>query len=188
MQASDELKSTYNSLSEIPYFELIKTKDWFERRIPILERDKHKCTICGKVPTMAHYDDKSRKKFELWFIEAEPIYIESLGIHVESEFPEVKVADRKYSLHVHHKLYILERLPWEYNDEELITLCNWCHWDLHLNEIIPVYRTSIDQTLEQIEVTPCHRCHGAGWFPEYTHVQSGECFRWKGNRYEQLIR
>lgn len=31
------------------------------------------------------------------------------------------------SLHIHHKTYIKGRDPWEYEDEELSTLCEICH-------------------------------------------------------------
>lgn len=35
--------------------------------------------------------------------------------------------------------------------------------------------------------TPCKRCAGYGYFPEYKHVENGICFRCGGNRYEELI-
>jgi hypothetical protein len=36
-------------------------------------------------------------------------------------------------------------------------------------------------------LTPCARCHGAGGFPEYRHVQNGVCFRCHGSRYDEFI-
>ncbi|MCC6691378.1 MAG: hypothetical protein IT235_07580 [Bacteroidia bacterium] len=183
-----ELKSNFVSASDIPYFELIKTKEWYDRRESIIARDGHKCTTCGKLPTMAHYDFKSGKTVLLWFGEEKLVYAKNEDGHlVETYLPEVTFADKPYSLHVHHKLYVLDKLPWDYSDNELIVLCNWCHWDFHENNVVPVYKTANDK-LEQIEATPCTRCNGAGWFPEYTHVQSGICFRCRGARYEQLIR
>lgn len=35
--------------------------------------------------------------------------------------------DGESTLHVHHKYYILNREPWEYPDNLLITLCENCH-------------------------------------------------------------
>lgn len=35
--------------------------------------------------------------------------------------------------------------------------------------------------------TNCERCAGAGYFPEYDHINSGVCFRCDGNRFEELI-
>jgi hypothetical protein len=35
--------------------------------------------------------------------------------------------DGETTLHVHHKRYKNGRSPWQYKDEELITLCECCH-------------------------------------------------------------
>lgn len=35
--------------------------------------------------------------------------------------------DNKSTLHVHHKKYIFGRDPWEYENNMLITLCEFCH-------------------------------------------------------------
>ncbi len=88
-------------------------------------------------------------------------------------------------LHVHHKYYQTNLLPWDYPDSALTTLCWKCHEKLHNNEKITV----LDSKGDEIgEYTYCHRCHGAGVFPEYSHVQSGICFRCHGARYEELIK
>lgn len=89
-------------------------------------------------------------------------------------------------LHVHHKHYIYGLDPWEYKDTELVTLCEKCHSELHQNSKVPVYCLQ-DGQLVEIELTPCHRCNGAGWFPQYKHVQGGICFRCYGAKYEELI-
>ena len=31
------------------------------------------------------------------------------------------------TLHVHHKSYIYGRMPWDYDDSNLVTLCKHCH-------------------------------------------------------------
>ncbi len=35
--------------------------------------------------------------------------------------------DKNNPLHIHHKRYINDNLPWEYQDDDLITLCEYCH-------------------------------------------------------------
>lgn len=35
--------------------------------------------------------------------------------------------DTEHTLNVHHRRYILGRDPWDYPDEDLITLCEACH-------------------------------------------------------------
>lgn len=41
-------------------------------------------------------------------------------------------------LNVHHKLYIIDREIWEYDDDDLITLCQKCHQTLHSSEEIEI--------------------------------------------------
>ena len=96
------------------------------------------------------------------------------------------ISEKSVVMHVHHKFYIKEKLPWEYDNEALITLCNWCHWELHEQTKVPIY-TMINGELHELNYTPCYRCNGAGVLPEFKHVQNGVCFRCNGSRYEQLI-
>jgi len=35
--------------------------------------------------------------------------------------------DKETTLHIHHKSYIRGKQPWEYNDDNLQTLCKHCH-------------------------------------------------------------
>lgn len=92
----------------------------------------------------------------------------------------------EFSLHVHHKHYIYGLDPWEYKDSELLTLCEQCHSELHNTEHVPMF-TLVDGELQEIELTPCSRCSGAGEFPEYRHVQGGICFRCHGSRFDEFI-
>lgn len=38
-------------------------------------------------------------------------------------------------LHVHHKEYVAGRLPWEYSNDELVTVCKNCHAIEHLPKL-----------------------------------------------------
>lgn len=85
---------------------------------------------------------------------------------------------------VHHKYYIKELFAWEYSSDALVTLCQACHENLHKNKKIPVY----DNKFKLVDhYQYCERCQGAGFSPEYSHIQSGICFRCNGVRYEELI-
>ena len=91
-------------------------------------------------------------------------------------------------LHVHHKHYIYGLDPWEYRDSELITLCEDCHSKIHRNTVIPHFRwNKATNMLEKVELTPCTRCGGMGYFREYKHIQNGICFRCHGARYDEYI-
>jgi hypothetical protein len=87
------------------------------------------------------------------------------------------------NLHVHHKYYQKGRLPWEYPNDALITLCWDCHENLHKNESIPF----IDENGKEIgKLKPCPKCFGAGYFPEYNHIQNGVCFECNGAKYKEF--
>jgi len=99
--------------------------------------------------------------------------------------PKVKMNSKVIELHVHHHYYVKDRLPWEYPDLSLITLCNECHWELHKEHRIPFYKDELFNELQKLTV--CPRCNGAGIFPEYHHVQNGVCFECNGAMYLELI-
>jgi hypothetical protein len=87
-------------------------------------------------------------------------------------------------LHIHHKYYVKSLLAWEYKDDALVTLCQTCHESIHKEQKIEVYNDEYD-LIDHYKY--CSRCHGAGVFPEYSHVQNGICFKCNGLRYEELL-
>ena len=91
------------------------------------------------------------------------------------------------TLQVHHLHYISGLDPWEYKDSELITYCEQCHAAVHQNNHVPVYRL-VGGNLVEIKYTPCYRCNGSGYLPEYRHVLNGICFRCHGERFEEYIK
>lgn len=91
-----------------------------------------------------------------------------------------KTLDKKHHLEVHHKFYIKGRLPWYYDSSDLVTLCNWCHFEFHQNNKVPIY-IELRKIIEKYEI--CNRCNGLGWFSDYSHDQGGVCFKCGGKRY-----
>lgn len=79
-------------------------------------------------------------------------------------------------LNVHHRYYIKGKAPWEYEDDALITLCEDCHKKAHLTHI-PVYREIDRKRLLYCNAVRCSRCNGAGYLPQYEHVENGICFK-----------
>lgn len=170
-----ELQSRFGQ-ERIPYEQLLLTKEWAAKREKIIDRDSEKCSACGikvvgtqmfEVPT-ASFQEFINYCYDL----------DGKGCSINPGDLEIKA----FHLQVHHKLYIRGKYPWEYDDEALITLCNWCHFELHRKEIIPVY-TEVDGQLMQEQFKPCPRCSGAGWLPQYKHVEDGVCFQCWGARY-----
>ena len=99
----------------------------------------------------------------------------------------VYLSETPIVLNVHHKHYIIQHKAWEYLDEDLVTLCNECHTKIHQAIGVKVYSDE-NGYMRHIPLTPCARCYGAGYFPEYKHVENGICFRCRGARFEELIK
>ena len=94
--------------------------------------------------------------------------------------------DDMVKLNVHHKYYLVGKNAWEYDDDVLITLCDKCHTQIHKCSQVETFtfRSGIRVAMNY---TPCARCGGVGYFPEYRKVENGVCFRCRGARYEELI-
>lgn len=89
-------------------------------------------------------------------------------------------------MNVHHRYYIHGHHAWEYDDSALVSLCSNCHKTEHQNPDVKIYG-EIDGKLVDEHLTPCSRCGGAGYFPEFKHIEEGLCFRCHGRRYEEFI-
>ena len=167
------LLSSHGKVDLIPYIELLSTIEWFEKRKEVLERDLNRCTICGSKETSWNKQKDGSYRY-YW-------------LKLENRALRIEYTDRMICMHIHHKLYIKDLLPWEYEIENLITYCNWCHLDYHKHNKVS-YFENINGRLIELSYTPCHRCNGAGWFPEYQKVQNGICFRCRGYKFEELIK
>ncbi|GAB3572654.1 hypothetical protein GCM10027345_04170 [Hymenobacter daeguensis] len=203
--------------NSISYQKLLQTTEWDERRKQILDRDKHICQKCGKWETYKQYwgdvDYRETKQLHVWG-DTNSIWFDGFDFGVKPNYKPPAIfgdkpiytfnncmaeiiADKPYHLEVHHRYYLLSSLPWQYRDEGLVTLCNWCHRELHANGVlIPVYpnQTTRDTVLSNNRnvaqpfsyYTPCSRCDGTGELPVYNHVQQGICFRCNGAGFDEL--
>ena len=82
------------------------------------------------------------------------------------------------TLHVHHKYYIENKNPWEYDNDALITLCSECHSETHNQEATPLF--SKDGQLLILNLPICNRCNGRGVLPQYKYYMNGVCFKCLG--------
>lgn len=170
------------SISPFSYSILLTTREWHDKRSMITLRDNYACTVCGKGSTMPHYDIPSRKTYHLWFGDETIKYVQRAdGKYEEQISQEIIHSTKPYCLQVHHRFYISGHLPWEYEDDALITMCNWCHSAFHESNSVTVYIGSLEQ---QVTSQVCKRCDGSGWFQEYTHIQNGVCFQCNGAGYD----
>lgn len=82
-------------------------------------------------------------------------------------------------LNVHHKYYINGLMPWEYDDDALVTLCQECHKKRH-ETAIPKYKTLSKNIIDCCYCHKCDRCCGSGYLPQYNYIQNGICFKCGG--------
>ncbi|MDF3078020.1 MAG: hypothetical protein K0S09_1909 [Sphingobacteriaceae bacterium] len=170
----------------VPYLALLATLEWRDKRSEIIKRDDYRCTSCSHSATENHWDSKNQRLIHFWWGDDELTFVKNEeGKQVLTALPKITSASKPYHLQVHHRFYIRNKLPWDYSSEILTTLCNWCHQELHLNEVVKVYDEGNNLLTD---LTPCSRCNGAGWFPEYDHVNAGLCYRCGGAKFEELIK
>ena len=203
------VKKNHSSYGRIPYRKLLYTVEWNEKRRKILNRDKYTCQRCNKEKPNA-YDRKSisalfapQTNFIGWHVVGnnriidEPIKCGFYWLvntkkfeksdqyngfrYVKTPSGNTLIKAESFKLHVHHKIYILNILPWQNYDKDLVTLCKKCHKHLHSKEVIKCFNREGDK-LEPIEDENCERCGGSGYLPEFKHVEHGICFRCYGGK------
>ncbi|GAB1358854.1 hypothetical protein MASR1M31_06330 [Porphyromonadaceae bacterium] len=122
--------------------DLYSSKEWKDKSNDILKRDNYTCQCCS---------DFNPSKDFVWISNEDDIeihrYDKYSGIYsIDSKNLDLVVYISFYDnkrivmpiLNVHHKRYIIGREIWDYNDNELITLCERCHRILHSTDEIRV--------------------------------------------------
>ncbi len=179
------------------YAEKLKKKKWKAKRLEILERDNFTCSKCGNVDFsktfLSTYDEKGNLERYCYHNESNTLeqFFEKSGITIShkfeyNEYPKIPI------MNVHHKKYILNTNPWDYDNDDLITLCSDCHKKLHKKEKIPIFNKQ-GQLVDK--AGKCPRCKGSGYIPIYRHVQGGICFRcwgegidlWAIDKYKKIV-
>ena len=172
------------------YADLLRLKFWKDKKNNILHRDKNKCTSCNLEGTIVEWS-AAKQGFGYTTLET--------STHRIPDDPEYKltiddinslhvryIPTSPVTLHVHHHYYLLDSLPWEYNDKVLITYCSLCHHKWHQENTATVYQKR-DGKYFKLMLTPCDRCNGVGSLAQFDYYMNGVCFKCKGARYDQLI-
>jgi len=165
---------------------------WKEKREQIIRKEGYTCQKCRKfnpaagmiinyIPTAIWGDDNFLFDYECHEYDIyKSIYHYRFGeISLDIEFGEHKLVMPE--LHVHHKKYIEGRKLWEYEDNDLETLCFECHKEKHRQSKIPIYNSynQIINYVEEKDITnPNYTRNPLRDFPSWTFVHK------KGNTYE----
>ena len=152
------------------YGDLLRLKFWKDRKNKILLRDKNKCTNCGLEGTIVEKylakDGFGYKTYETSSIIVTDNPDHKLTINEINSIRVSYIPTTPVVLHVHHHYYLLDSLPWEYNDKVLITFCSHCHHKWHTENKAVVYQ-KIDGKYHQRILTPCERCNGVGSLEQF---------------------
>lgn len=177
------------------YAHLLLTQEWRARRESILERDAYTCSQCHKGETLLwpHAETGVYVPHEVQMPQQwngrTVYYVDSDGLQSFTIFNPQPLQFYPTSLHrrmhVHHRLYIYDRLPWQYANEHLETMCEHCHHQWHRTHTATLYTHTAHGLVKMAQLTPCVRCHGAGRLPMYKHVEAGICFRCRGACFEE---
>lgn len=182
-----DLIDLYKDDPYIPYGEYLRTKNWELKRLEILDRDKFRCQHCGGYDTeIKRSDDENHIYYETIWSQVSIIEWTDLNGNkrISNLNPPEEKPDKDYKLNVHHKKYIINRLPWDYNNEDLITLCNHCHKTEHENHKIPVYYEDGEVILNYDD---CEKCGGSGYLPQYYYYKDGVCFKCWGTGFNIIL-
>lgn len=185
-----QLKSKYKE-DNIPYFELLNTKEWNDCREEILTKYNGNCFHCGvtvldelvEIPLELAEElkvtlSRSFKRLE----EKINKLTKKLTCNIDGysscrmKFP--RKLHKYKNLDIHHQYYILSKLPWEY-PEALIPLCRCCHEKEHKIVKIRVYEYSSEDKVYGI-ADNCPRCRGLGVIDQYQYYMNGICFACDG--------
>lgn len=140
--------------------------DWKTKRDEILKRDNYTCRNCFKFnPLLGDViiDGPIKGSIEIHKAEIDYIngsYSTTYSIAYNYDPPPSNITVKFEgcrpvfpTLQVHHKKYVNGKEKWEYDDDDLVTLCKECHTTLHLNFGIPVFSNEND-FIEQKSFVP----------------------------------
>lgn len=131
------------------------------------------------------FDNIITNKCHVLVTKETPYYIQNQGsikynvinIIFEKFLIYIQTPIQMSGLNIHHKYYIYNHSPWEYENDALITLCENCHKNRHEKSKIPIYNSN----KEFIGYTTiCPKCGGSGYLSQYSHIEHGICFNCGG--------
>lgn len=165
-----DLRRQYGA--RIPYKELLRTYHWKKKRDTIVQRDDNKCQTCGAMGTQPIEKD-GKVSYESSEVE---ILITPDGHKIPRQRKNSHL--KPTVLNVHHVHYKYKAQPWDYPDEDLITLCVTCHMKEHGFGDTQV----VHKKFEYINnVKECEKCSGQGFIEFYSYNWFGLCFNCAGN-------
>jgi 5-methylcytosine-specific restriction endonuclease McrA len=122
-----------------------RTQEWLSKRNQILTRDNFTCQTCGTFNPSEGWVSVYNKRdndLELHYYDSNTceyiISSQKSGITLTIDYGW-GIWLVTPILQIHHKKYINGKQLWEYENDDLITLCNECHNETHKKNKIPIF-------------------------------------------------
>lgn len=133
-----------------------KTQEWLSKRKEILQRDNFSCQNCNTFnPSEGTVTVFNEKEGDIELHN----YNSNACQYILTSHKHGITLNLDYGwglwlvtpiLQVHHKRYIQDKNPWEYEDNDLITLCKECHNSYHEKNTIPIYDPELNLIQEKL--------------------------------------
>ena len=149
------------------YYELLNTYEWSNLRERIIVQYSGRCNDCKEYGTV----ERKGKFYEDRKYSMEASLIGSLK-------------EKSRRVEVHHEYYVKDTLPWNYDFECYVLLCNYCHYNRHREGKILIYEDR--SRTKPLNLKPCEKCKGSGHIGKYWYWREGICFRCDGYGYPEL--
>lgn len=200
METYNQIRDEISSLTRREqYLRLLSTLEWSRFRDKIISLDNHKCTKCnrpeGRIWVQRPIEQVQKERDEVTRHNSEferkmkdpqyrEMYIQILMGRIDGPieglrfYPSETKFNGEVVLQVHHRHYIMDKLPWEYSRKDVETLCSDCHKNLHACTEIYTYK---DETLRLRKKLPkCFKCNGEGYIDKYHYRDNGICYECGG--------
>jgi ribosomal protein S27AE len=153
--------------SNLTYADLLSTIEWKEFRDEIVKRDNWECTKCGEKQNRLAWELTNSSPSDIFVRQADEFEKKYLG-------QDIIYSSEQIILNAHHKYYIKDTYPWNYEMDALITVCAKCHTKIHETENILLYQNKYFDN--PIKTKNCSKCSGTGYLDQYHYFMNGICF------------
>lgn len=163
---------------KIAFRVLLETEEWKKKSDEILKRDNFSCKKCKTEWNPNRFLVNEENGVRLYKIEDYWVNRSDFEVWLD-KMKNVPKSEIK----VYHKYFQSNKLPWNYPDDALVSLCEKCHCKEHKANNTKLF----DENMYFLNnLILCQKCNGSGVLHQYAHIDNGDCFNCKGDGYKNL--
>ena len=131
----DRLKSLFTKINALP-----NKSDFIEELEELLHQlEEYENTIERCHYKIDELNDKMGRRERYYKKLEDPRWIKRKNEVIEANKCKCYLCGSSTNLQVHHKVYVKGKEPWDYDDSDLVVLCEKCHNMVHQNEYHELY-------------------------------------------------